>query len=167
MAAHKAVINVSASVLPDNIKTGVSGTAIYNLNDVGNDNKWVHYINSVGTASEACIPSSVAYLTGSAGETGTPDTTTTATDDVGVIIIKHTGYQGDGVTKTASDTRLYINVHHGVDAGPQDDLGNMFLLPGEVWWGRFYNSDMTDIQLEASVSTINAAIYAIADDGGV
>ena len=165
MAAHKAVINVSASVLPDNIKTGVSGTATYNLNDVGSDNKWVHYINSVGAAAEPCLPDGIPYLTASAGETGAPDSTTTATDDLGLIVIKHTGYQGDGTTKTALNTKLYINTAHDADA--DNAAGSMYLLPGEVWWGRFIHSDFTDISLEASTGTINVGIYAVADDGGV
>ena len=52
-------------VLPDNVKRSISGTAVYNLNDVGDDNKWVMYVNSVDTTS--------------GGTTGTTAQTTTQT----------------------------------------------------------------------------------------
>ena len=42
MAAHKATVSVSASVLPDDMKASVGGTIVYHLNDIGDNNKWVY-----------------------------------------------------------------------------------------------------------------------------
>ena len=165
MAANKATITVNASVLPDNMKRSVGGTAVYNLNDVGDNNKWVMYVNNVDTNDQPCIPDGVMYLASDAGDQSA--TVDSDVDDLGLIIIKHTGYQGDGVTKTATDAKLYINTGAGVAASATINTGNMNLLPGEVWWGRFVHSDLTDISLEASVSTINVEVYAVVDDGGV
>ena len=165
MAANKSIITVTASVLPDKLKRTISGTATYNINDIGNDNKWVFYLNNVSTTSQPCIPDSVAYLPNDAGDLAT--TVDSDVDDLGLVVIKHTGYQGDGLTKTAANAKLYLNVHHGVDASDTINLGNMYLLPGEVWWGRFVHSDLTDIQLEASTDTINVEVYAVVNDGGI
>ena len=165
MAANKATITVTASVLPDKLKKTISGTATYNLNDVGTANKWVFYLNNVSTTSQPCIPDSVAYLPNDAGDQEA-SVVDSDTDDLGLIVIKHTGYQGDGLTKTAANAKLYINVHPGIDASDTENLGNMYLLPGEVWWGRFVHSDLTDIQLESSLGTINVEVYAAVDDSG-
>ena len=35
MAADKATVSVSASLLPDEIKTTIGGTTVYNLDDLG------------------------------------------------------------------------------------------------------------------------------------
>ena len=168
MAAHKCVINVTASVLPDHIRHTVGGTATHNLNDTGDNNVWLYHVAEVGTTHRAAIDTGVGYMQNDAGATiaGTPALTVPADDDIGVIIIKHTGLKGDGTTKTATDSKLYINTAHGTDAGPT--TGSMYLLPGEVWWGRFAGTtDLDDISLEASTETINAAIYDIVDDGGI
>jgi len=163
MAANKATITVNASVLPDNVKRSISGTAVYNLNDVGDDNKWVMYVNSVDTSAQACIPDGVGYYTNDSGDQIA--TTDSDVDDLGLILIKHTGFQGDGTSKTTVNAKLYINVEHNKEAsGGAED---MYLLPGELWWGRFVHSDLADISLEASVGTINVEIYAVVDDGGV
>ena len=169
MAAHKCTINVTASVLPDHMRQTVGGTATYNLNDIGDNNQWVYYISHVTTTARGAVDTGVGYLYNDAGgATGdTPLLTTQATDDLRIIVIKHTGFKSDGVTKTDTDSRLYINVGAGDAAGPAVNAGNLFLLPGEVWWGRFVHSDLDDISLEASTETINAAIYAIVDVGGV
>ena len=42
MAADRAIISVSASLLPDNIKTSIGGTTVYDINDNGSANKWLY-----------------------------------------------------------------------------------------------------------------------------
>ena len=164
MAAHNAVINVSASILPEWCKIGISGNGVHNLNDIGTVNRWISCLNSVSDGAQQAIPDGTAIIPDNAGDTA--DTLDGDVDDLGIIFIKHTGYQGDGVTKTALNTKLYINTAAGVDAN-QGAAGDMYLLPGELWWGRFAHIDIADISLEASTgTTINAQIYAIVDMSG-
>ena len=161
MAKHKAVVNCSATVLPDGMKKTVSGTATYNLDDVGDNNRCIYYLNSVDTNSQTAIPDSVGYLAADAGDEGR--VMDSSADKVSFIVLKHTGYQGDGVTKTATDTKVYFNIESGEAAAPAAD--NMYLLPGEVWWCRLTNNnEMDDVTLEASTGTVNVEVYACVDD---
>ena len=161
MAAHKATVSVSASVLPDDIKTSVGVTIVYDLNDVGSDNKWVYFANNVSDTAQPIMADGVSYLAGNAGdETATVDA---SADDLGFLVLKHSGYQGDGTT--VSTDNLYLNIAHGGDADAA--AGSLVLEPGDVWWGRFVHSDIDDISVEAAANTVKLLIYAVLDDGGV
>jgi hypothetical protein len=161
MAANKAVVNISASVLPDDIKTSVSGSIVYDLNDIGDNNKWLYFANNVSATAQSIMADGVSYIASSAGdETATLDA---SADDLGFLVLKHSGYQGDGTT--ASTDNLYLNIEHAKDAsGGAEDL---ILEPGDVWWGRFVHSDIDDISVEAAANTVKLLVYAICDDGGV
>ena len=161
MASHRAIVNVSASVLPDDMKATVGGTIVYDLNDIGNNNKWVYFSNNVSTSAQSIMDDGVSFLAGDAGdETSTLDADV---DDLGFLVLKHSGFQGDGTT-TSTDN-LYLNIYHGVAAsGGATDL---ILEPGDVWWGRFVHSDIDDISVDAASNTIKVLVYAILDDGGV
>ena len=161
MAANKAIVNITASVLPDDIKSTVSGTIVYDLNDIGNNNKWIYYVNNVSNSAQSAIPDGTTYLDSTAGDGSA--TIDSSADDLGFIVLKHSGYQGDGTT--ASTDNLYLNVEHGKAAsGAAEDL---ILEPGDVWWGRFVHSDLDDISVEAAANTIKLLVYAVVDDGGV
>ena len=158
MAANKAIISVSASVLPDTIRKGVSGTAIYNLNDgAGDADKWLYYLASIGTSDEAVLNGTPQFLVPEGDNTAA----VAATDNVYFLILHHTGFQSDGVTKTTSDAELYFNPFN-VTAAP--GASNMILKPGEVWWGRLHTQEIQHVKAEASIGTINVAMYAIVDD---
>ena len=134
MAANKATVSVSASVLPDDMKVSVGGTIIYDLNDMaGDDSKWIYYVNDIDSSSEVLIPADVGYLgtSGSAGHT-TP-TRSAAADLLEFVVIKHSGFQSDGTT--VSTDNLFINFTHSTAAA--NATGNIVLEPGDVWWGRF------------------------------
>jgi hypothetical protein len=161
MAAHKATVSVSASVLPDDMKASVGGTTVYDLNDIGDNNKWVYFANNVSTSAQSIMADGVSYLAGNAGdETAVVDA---SADDLGFLVLKHSGYQGDGTT-TSTDN-LYLNITHGADADAA--AGSLVLEPGDVWWGRFVHSDIDDISVEAAGNTVKLLIYAVLDDGGV
>ena len=161
MAAHKATVSVSASVLPDDMKASVGGTIVYDLNDIGDNNKWVYFANNVSGTAQSIMADGVSYLAGNAGdETATVDA---SADDLGFLVLKHSGYQGDGTT--VSTDNLYLNIAHGGDADAA--AGSLVLEPGDVWWGRFVHSDVDDISVEAAANTVKLLIYAVLDDGGV
>ena len=86
MAANKAVVNISASVLPDDVKISVSGRIVYDLNDMaGDDSKWISYSQDIDTSSEALIVADIGYLQSSAGSTS--PTRTHASDNVEFIVV--------------------------------------------------------------------------------
>ena len=161
MAANKATVSVSASVLPDDMKSSVSGTIVYDLNDMaGDDSKWVSYAQDIDTSSEALIVADIGYLQSASGST-TP-TRTAAADMYEFVVIKHSGFQSDGTT--ASTDNLYINFTHGTAAA--NATGNLVLEPGDVWWGRFAGTaDIADLTALAGGSNdIKVLIYAVLDD---
>ena len=162
MAANKATVNVSASVLPDDMKVSVGGTITYDLNDMaGDDSKWLYFVNDIDTSSEVLIPADVGYLgiSGSGGNT-TP-TRSAAADLLEFIVIKHSGFRSDGTT-TSTDN-LFINFTHGTAAA--NATGNLVLEPGDVWWGRFAGTaDTADLTGLAAGNDIKVQVYAVLDD---
>ena len=162
MAANKGTVSVSASVMPDDVKAGVSGTTIYDLNDMAGDVcNWVYFSNDIDTSSEVIIPADVGYVGN--GVTGnTTPTRTAAADCVEFLVLKHSGFQADGTT--VSTANLAFNFTHGTAAA--DAVGNLYLEPGDVWWGRFIGSgdsaDFTAISLGSG--DIKLLVYAVLDD---
>ena len=161
MAAHRATVNVSGSVLPDDMKASIGGTIVYDLNDIGDNNKWIYFANNVSTTAQPIMADGVSFLASNAGDEAA--VLDADTDDLGFLVLKHSGFQGDGTT--ASTDNLYLNIEHDKPAsGGAEDL---ILEPGDVWWGRFVHSDIDDISVDAASNTIKVLVYAILDDGGV
>jgi len=160
MAANKAIVSISASVLPDDMKVSVGGTIVYDLNDMAGDaSKWVSYAQDIDNSSEALIVADIGYLQGDAGNT-TP-TRTVSGDMYEFVVIKHSGFQADGTT--VSTDNLYINFTHGTAAA--NATGNLVLEPGDVWWGRFAGTaDTADFTAIAASNDIKVLIYAVLDD---
>jgi len=160
MAANKAIVSISASVLPDDMKVSVGGTIVYDLNDMAGDaSKWVSYAQDIDNSSEALIVADIGYLQGDAGNT-TP-TRTVSGDMYEFVVIKHSGFQADGTT--VSTDNLYINFTHGTAAA--NATGNLVLEPGDVWWGRFAGTaDTADFTAIAAANDIKVLIYAVLDD---
>ena len=108
------------------------------------------------------MPDSISYFANAAGdEAGVTDA---SDDDIGLLILQHSGFRGDGVTK--STDKIYFNITHTIDANA-GAVGDMILKPGEIWWARFAHSDIDDISVEASANDIKLLVYAVVDDGGV
>ena len=160
MAANKAIVSISASVLPDDMKVSVGGTIVYDLNDMAGDaSKWVSYAQDIDNSSEALIVADIGYLQGDAGNT-TP-TRTASGDMYEFVVIKHSGFQADGTT--VSTDNLYINFTHGTAAA--NATGNLVLEPGDVWWGRFAGTaDTADFTAISAANDIKVLIYAVLDD---
>ena len=55
MAADRATVSVSASLLPDEIKTSISGTTVYDIDDLGDNNKWSYSLTIVVSSSEVLL----------------------------------------------------------------------------------------------------------------
>jgi len=160
MAAHKATVSISASVLPDDMKVSVGGTVEYDLNDgAGDACKWISYANDIDSSSEAPIIADIGYLQGVIGDT-TP-TRTAAGDSIEFIVIKHSGFQADGTT--VSTDNMYFNFTNSVAADGTD--GDFTLEPGDVWWGRPSSSTpASDFTAIAASNDIKLLVYAVLDD---
>ena len=162
MAADRATLNISASLLPDEIKTSIGGTTVYDLNDYGDNNKWAYSLTIVGSSSEDALLPTVAYLgQGTAEEGGTASVA--ADDDVLFLFIKHTGTT-DGSTSTTAT--LAINLAGTAATGSA--AGDIVLKPGECFGARMGTANpMANINADSSSGNIQAMVFVIADDGGV
>jgi len=162
MAADRATVSISASLLPDEIKTSVGGTLVYDLNDYGDNNKWSYSLTIVGATSEDALLPTVAYLgQGSAEEGGTASVA--ADDDVLFLFIKHTGTT-DG--STATTATLAINLAGTAATGSA--AGDIVLKPGECFAARMGTANpMANINADSSSGDIQAMVFVVADDGGV
>ena len=161
MAADKATVNVSASLLPDEIKTSVGGTTVYDLNDLGDNNKWTYSLTIVGASSEDALLASVPFLGQGTAEEGAT-ATVNGTDDIVFLFIKHTGTT-DG--STASTANLHLNLGGGTATGSA--VGDIVLKPNECFYARRGNTEIDDINADSSSGSIQAMVFAVCDDGGV
>ena len=161
MAANRGTVSISASIGPDDAKMSVGGTIIYDLDDMAGDAcKWAYFANDIDTGSEVIIPSGVGYICN--GVTGnTTPTVTHANDCVEFLILNHSGFQADGTTPSTDN--LFFNFSHGIAAA--DDIVNMILEPGDVWWGRFKGTgDSANFTAIAAANDIKLLVYAVLDD---
>ena len=165
MAVDRATINVSASLLPDYIKTNIGGTTVYDLNDVGDTNRWINVrMQTDGTTARDLVTTQgVQYLKSglSVDYTGTIPVTVEGTDDVVFLVIKNSGTT-DGSTASTAD--LYVGLSGG-DLG--QDSGTIVIKPNEVWYARMRGEQLEDINAGSSSGDLVYDVFAILDDGGV
>ena len=162
MAADRATVSISASLLPDEIKTSVGGTLVYDLDDYGDNNKWAYSLTIVGASSEDALLPTVNYLgQGTAEEGGTASVA--ADDDVFFLFVKHSGTT-DG--STATTATLALNLAGTAATGSA--AGDIVLKPGECFAARMGTANpMQNINADSSSGNIQAQVFVIADDGGV
>ena len=162
MAAHKATVSISASVLPDNIKVSVGGTTVYDLNDTGDNNKWIHWRGQTDTTTARDIvnTSGIQYLNQTVDYDDTPTVTVEATDDVVFILIKNSGTTDGSTVSTA-------NLHVGLSGGDlAANSGTIVIEPNECWFARLRGEALADINAASSSGDLTYDVFAILDDGG-
>ena len=162
MAADRATISVSASLLPDNLKTSIGGTTTYDINDNGSANKWFYVrMQTDGTTARDLITTNgVGYFNETITYTDTIGLTVEATDDCVFLVIKNTATT-DG--STASTANLYVGLSGG-DLGVGS--GTIVIEPNEVWFARLRGEALSDINAASSSGDLTYDVYAIAEDGG-
>ena len=166
MATDRATVSVSASLLPDNIKVSVGGTTVYDLNDLGSDNKWIHWRGQTdaNTARDLVSTADLQYLNQTVDFDDTLALVTEADDDVVFILIKHSGTT-DGSTAVTSGNNLFVGLTGGALGA---NAGTIVIESGECWFARLRGEAMADINCAASASEdIVYDVFAILDDGGV
>ena len=161
MAADRATVSVSASLLPDEIKTSIGGTTVYDLDDLGDNNKWAYSLTIVGASSEDALLASVPYLGQGTAEEGAT-ASANSTDDVVFLFVKHTGTT-DGAT--ASTATLHLHLSGGTATGSAS--GDIVLKPNECFFARLGHTQIDAINADSSSGNIQAQVFAICDDGGV
>ena len=161
MAADKATVSVSASLLPDEIKTTIGGTTVYNLDDLGDNNKWIYSLTLIGASSEDLIKAAVPYLGQGASEEG-ETATVNSTDDVVFLFVKHSG-TSDGSTSTTAT----LNIHLSGGTATGSASGDIILKPGECFFARLGHTRIDAINGDSSAGTVQAQVFAICDDGGI
>ena len=161
MAADRATVSVSASLLPDEIKTSIGGTSVYDLNDIGDNNKWTYSLTIVGASVEDALLASIPFLGQGTAEEGAT-ATVNGTDDIVFLFVKHTGTT-DG--STASTANLHLHLSAGAATGSA--VGDIVLGPNECFFAKLGNTEIDDVNADSSSGTIQAQVFAICDDGGV
>jgi len=163
MAADRATVSISASLLPDEIKASVGGTTAYDLNDLGDSNKWIYSLTIVGNSNEDALLASVPFLGQGTAEEGAT-ATANGTDDVVFLFIKHTGTTDGSTTNT---DKLFLNLSGG-DPSSGGSVGDIVISANECFYARLSNTEIDDINVEADGSSnIQVQVFAICDDGGV
>ena len=163
MAADKALVSVSASVLTDDAKVNVGGTITHEIADgAGDVSQWLSYAIDIDTSSEVVIPTGIGYLNGSSAS-GLVPTVVASGDKIEFIVLKHSGFRSDGSTASASTEVIHFNFTDSTAGAAA--TGNLQLNPGEVWWGRFSgtpdDADLTAISVGEDVKLL---VYAILDN---
>ena len=170
MAADRATVSVSASLLPDNIKVAIGGTTIYDIDDTGDNNHWVHFRGIVTgtTARDLVNQNDLQYVNQNIEYNDTPRFITEIHDDVVFILIKNSGYAGvahqQSSTGTASTADLYVGLSGGNIAA---NSGTIVIAPNEVWFARLRGEALADINAASSSGDLSYEVFAILDDGGV
>ena len=166
MAADRATVSVSASLLPDEIKTSIGGTTIYDIDDIGNNNNWFYSLTLIGTSSEDLIKDAINFVPGGlAGQGAHP--VDIDVDDLGFLFVKHTGTI-DGVV--VSTNSLCINLSNGTPNGTS--VGDIIIKPNECFFARLGHTRVDNINgislnEDASGNNIQVQVLGIADNGGV
>jgi len=174
MAVDRATVNVSASLLPDNIKVTVGGTTIYDMSDDpdtgSNNNHWVHYrgITDGATARDLVIINDIQYMNQSIDYDDTAVEMNETNDDVRFILIKNSGYTGsryqESSTGTVSTSDLYVGLSGGDLAA---NSGTIIIGPNECWFAKLRGEQMEDINCASSSGNLLYDVFAILDVGGV
>ena len=161
MAADRATVSISASLLPDEIKTSIGGTTVYDIDDLGDNNKWTYSLTLVGASPEDALLAGVSFLGQGTSEEGAT-ATVNGTDDIVFLFVKHTGTTNGS---TATTSLLHLNLSGGsVDGG---GLGDIILKPNECFFARLGNTEIDDVNADSASGVIQAQVFAICDDGGV
>ena len=170
MAADRAIVNISASVLPDELKTSVGGTTVVDLDEMSGQgaNKWVFSLTLIGTSVEDLIKTTADFLGGGTGEG--QGAIASDTDEVVFFFVKHSGTTNGS---TATTDLLVINLGDGTASGTT--AGDVMLKPNECFFARIGNG--TDVDMINAISRnsdnsssgggeIQTHVFALINDGG-
>jgi streptogramin lyase len=171
MAVDRATVNVSASVLSDNIKVAVGGTTVYDIDDTGDNNRWMHFRGIVtGTTQRDLVnQNDLQYVNQNIEYNDTPLNISEPNDDVVFILIKNSGYAGVAHQQSSTGTPSTADLYVGLSAGDIGvNSGTIVIGPGECWFAKLRGEAMSHIHCASSSSDdLLYDVYAILDQGGI
>ena len=147
--ADAATISVTATMLPDEIATTISGSMTLAPADA--NHKWYYKLTSVTNSSNDLIGGYFSNYTALA-DSAVPQTIAT-TDTVAFLWIQNTDASND----------VYLNFTTAAAAA----AGNVTVGAGETWYGRLGLTTMGAVHAISSTSTVTCIVIALMDDVSV
>ena len=148
--ADAATISITATMLPDEIATTISGSMTLAPADA--NHKWYYKLTSVTNSSNDLIGGYFSNYTALA-DSAVPQTIAT-TDTVAFLWIQNTD----------ASNAVYINPAAGTAAAA---TGNIYVGAGETWYARLTTTTVAAVHAISSASTVNCIVAALIDDTSV
>ena len=152
--ADAATIQVTATMLPDEIAKTISGSMIVTPDDA--NDKWYYKLTDCTTTSTNLIAGT--FLDYTAVDDDTAPTAVNAADKVKFLFIKNTS-SADGVVVCFDGGTAAFNLVDGV-----------FIGPDQTWFGRLPNTTVENLHAissdigDAGDATANLIVAALIDD---
>ena len=148
--ADDATVNLTATILPDEIAKTISGSMTISPADV--NDKWYYKLTSVSNASTDLIAGSFIDYT--------------AVDDDTAPTAVNTAYKVNFIFIQNKDTSkdIYIVLDAGTASSSAGDA--IKIAAGHSWYGNLPNTTVADIHAISSSSTVNCIVCALLDDVG-
>ena len=144
--ADAATISVTATMLPDEIATTISGSMTLAPADA--NHKWYYKLTSVTNSSNDLIGGYFSNYTALA-DSAVPQTIAT-TDTVAFLWIQNTDASND------------IYLHWSGAAA--STAGSLYVGAGETWYGRLGVTTVGAVHAISSTSTVSCIVIALIDD---
>ncbi len=146
--ADDATVNITATILPDEIAKTITGTATISPADA--NDKWYYKLTSVSNSSTDLI---AGYFTDyTAVDDDTAPTAVDTADKVNFLFIKNTDTSND----------IYIVLDGGTASTSVSD--GIKIAAGHSWYGNLPNTTVADIHAISSTSTVTCIVCALLDD---
>ena len=147
--ADAATISVTATVLPDEIATTISGSMTLAPADA--NHKWYYKLTSVSNSSTDLM---AGYFTDYlAIDDDTVPIAITTSDTVAFLFIQNTD----------ASNLVYLNWNGAAAAA----AGNLYVGAGETWYGRLGVTTVGAVHAISSTSTVTCIVCAMFDDVSV
>ena len=152
--ADDATINITATLLPDEISKSISGSMTVTPDDV--NDKWYYKLTAITTTSADLIAG--RFIDYTAVDQDTDMTAVSTSDKVKFLFIKNTS-TADGV---------YVCFDGGTAAN--DLVDGVFIGPSQSWFGRLPNTTVGNLHAissdigDAGDATANLIVAALIDD---
>ena len=152
--ADDATINITATLLPDEISKSISGSMTVTPDDV--NDKWYYKLTAVTTTSADLIAG--RFIDYTAVDQDTDQTAITTSDKVKFLFMQNTS-SADGI---------YVCFDGGTAAN--DLVDAVFIGPLQTWFGRLPNTTVANIHAissdigDAGDATANVIVAALIDD---
>ena len=147
--ADAATISVTATMLPDEIATTISGSMTLAPADA--NHKWYYKLTSVSNSSTDLM---AGYFTDYlAIDDDTAPIAITTSDTVAFLFIQNTD----------ASNLVYLNWNGAAAAA----AGNLYVGAGETWYGRLGVTLVGSLHAISSTSTVNCIVAALIDDVSV